>query len=307
MALLFFRSIYILYILTVLTKVVLTQTRPNIEKENGNELRVRALLSVGGPGVENETGTKEVILNLPSNGNLVYEEIEGQNVEEGSRVVWDGDKTPQNARATCFLWRQSDEGIPWQPGLNFASPPIYPTGEGTLRLFPRADRLYCFDSTADKVFHEDVDSTANDGENYGLSGLDSSEKERSDNSNGTFTLLFEYRKGQQALIRLRSLPGSDTASLDFSDADAVVASTNSDIELGINVVRVALIDDPHEVSMERYIGVNGTVYERQPICALLLSQTSRWTVKVGRGVTFQPYLNVYGIQCRRAADWSINF
>ena len=308
-------STFILCSLTVITKLVLAQAGPDIEERNGNELRVRALLNTSGAGSDREISTERVILDLPSNGDLVYKEIGGQNINQGSRVVWYGDQMPQNAHATCFLWRQSDEGIPWQPNLNFVSAPIYPMGEGIPFSFPRADRLYCFDSTADKAFHEDVGSTADGRQSYALTGAkrrererrerERKERERSDNSVGTFTLLFEYRHGRQALIRLRSPPGLLTAFLDLSDVNAAFASTTSDnIEPGINVVRVALIDTPRTASDDFFGGVKADLYEKEPRCLLSLSQTSRHAVRVGRGVTFNPYLNIFGISCHRASMWS---
>lgn len=297
-------SVFIAYTLTVITKVVSAQTGPDIKKSNSNELRVRALLNITGPGPESETGTKQVILNVPSNGEMVYKEIGGQNVDEGAKVVWDGDQTRQNAQVTCFFWRQSDEGTPWVPGLNFASIPIYPMGEGISYSFPRADRLYCFDSTADTVLLEDIGSTSDDIQSYNLRATERKIREKIDSSVGTFTLLFEYRFGRQALMRLRLEPGSHNTTLDFSDADAVATSTTSDIEPGINVVRVALIDTPRPASDEIYRGVNAHLYEREPRCALILSPTSWQVVQVGRGTTFDPYINIYAIKCLKALVWA---
>ena len=297
-------SVFIAYTLTVITKVVSAQTGPDVKKSNSNELRVRALLNLSSPGLTSKSDTKEVILNVPSNGEMVYKEIGGQNVNKGARVVWDGDQSRQNAQVTCFFWRQSNVKIPWEMGLNFASTPIYPMGKGIPYSYQRADRLYCFDSTADTVHLEDIGSTSDDIQSYNLRATDRKIREKIDNSVGTFTLLFEYRFGRQALIRLRSEPGSSNTTLDFSDADAVATSMTSGIEPGINVVRVALIDTPRPASDEIYRGVNANLYEREPRCLLILSSASQRAVLVGRGTTFEPYINIYGIRCVRAMMWA---
>lgn len=160
---------------------------------------------------------------------------------------------------------------------------MYPAGDEVVPLFARAERLYCFDSTADKVLDEDAESTGTNSE-----GDDNELAE----GIGTFVLLFEYRQGQQALIRVRTQPGSDDANLDFSDSNAVAASRLSDIEPGVNVVRIALVDVPREDSL---------ILRRRPSCTIWLSQTSRRTVELGSAVKFNPYLNVYRIRCFKAA------
>lgn len=99
MTLSFLRPIYIIYTFVVFSNVALAQTRSNIENTNDNELKVCALLNLSDPDVTNGNSDRQLVLSLPSNGDIVYGDIQGQNIERGSRIFFPHN-TPPNSHAT---------------------------------------------------------------------------------------------------------------------------------------------------------------------------------------------------------------
>ena len=212
----------------------------------------------GGTNVARVTYNGDQVINmtLPANGDLVYEEISPSETDIDNAMVH------ADVSVRCFFWRQdgqADTVKNW--GNNYMS---WSFSKVLRQPFSQAERLFCYDNTADKTDQGD------------------------DSKEGIFTLFVENRKGQQELVRVPVPGGAVHGELDLvTDYD--------DPELRINVVRAALIDVPREEG----VGAGG-VYENIPQCQIVSTPTQRTPTDLYHVAFFKPYLNILGITCFRA-------
>lgn len=213
---------------------------------------------IGGTNIARVTYNDNQVINmtLPANGDIVYEELSPPQTDITDAMVH------SDVSVRCFFWRQdqqTDSVMNW--GNNYIS---WSFSKILRQPFSQAERLFCYDNTADKADQGD------------------------DSKEGTFTLFIENRKGQQELVRVR-VPGGDV----HGELDLV--TDHDDPELRINVVRAALIDVPREEGVAA-----GGVYENVPRCHIVSAPTQMIPTDLYRVAVFQPYLNILGIVCFRA-------
>ena len=220
-------------------------------------------------------GDQVVYMQLPPNGELVYEQLAQVNIDNAM--------VHSDVSVRCFFWRQDRADTVQNWGNNYLS---WSFSKVLRQPYSQAERLYCYDNTADKT---------DDGD---------------DGKEGTFTLFIENRRGQKELVRVRVpgqavygeldlvVDGADADDADDGDANDGDNGDNVDPELRINVIRAALVDVPREE------GVAGHVYERPPRCFIVSAAPNQATptdlYHVALFHKSQPYLNVLGIVCFRA-------
>ena len=291
--------------------------------------------------------TNVVVLHVPSSGSLVRRDLGGINIASASLQVVPNtaqektERQQQNLHVTCFFWRASNNGVTVDASNNFISYSFSSTEPVMRQKYSRANRVYCYDSTADQGLDSDsankvdiVNENSAKGDRNKNEMTENSELDAnaaSDARTGIFTLLFEYRKGVQSLIKVRSPASTLTADLDFSgvkhDFSSSISSINTspsyssssssssyspfsvlqDLEIGINVVRVALVAVPRRARQDSLSGrdedgVEKDSKERLPSCFLWLSRMAVQEVREDLVAQFSPYLNVYGVTCFRAAQ-----
>ena len=241
---------------TTMTTSTMASAIPNAENTDaGTDAAIPADDSTNTARVT-YNGDQVVYLQLPPNGDLVYEEL--------AQLDIDNAMVHADASVRCFFWRQDRADIFKNYGNNYLS---WSFSKVLRQPFSHAERLYCYDNTADKT------DAGDDGEE------------------GTFTLFVENRRGQKELVRVRVPGGQVSGELDL------VADRDVDPELRINVIRAALVDVPREE------GVSGSVFEHPPRCFVVSAPGQARPTDLYHVALFhttQPYLNVLGVVCFRA-------
>ena len=224
----------------------------------------------------------QIHLRLPTDGSLTHRKLPAIDISSASVSIFAADDNEDTAStdATCFFWHHNRRGNAMSD--DFVSPAFRP-GEPLPNAYPRAERLYCYDSTRDRA------------------------------DNDVYALFLENLAGQRDLVRLRLQ--------DEERSYGVLELRDVGSELGVNVRKAALVAGPALPENEDVdVDVNETeaeteiddadVASRFPAglaakpflnyCFALWEPGSKRFFTAANGVAFFPYKTLERIYCYKA-------